>query len=185
MYDSERDSFMVALKALGYSMNTTDEDEIREAYDWLVDQRKTMDPIYGGDDVMDNMIAGNKAIAVVYSGDAAYAMTENENLEYLTPEQGTNMWYDAMVIMKDCTETTLAHEYIDFMLRDDSARANTEEIGYTSPVKTVFDEMVEGDYADISAYIPDTDNPNNEIFGYQSYHTKQLFAEYWTKVKAK
>ena len=185
MYDSERDSFMVALKALGYSMNTTDEGEIREAYDWLVSQRETMNPIYGGDDVMDNMIAGNKAIAVVYSGDAAYAMLENENLDYSTPYQGTNMWYDAMVITKDCTETNLAHEFIDFMLRDESALANTLEIGYTSPVESAYNEMIEGDYSGISAYITDVDNPKNEIFGYQSYRTKQLFAEYWTKVKAK
>ena len=56
MYDSERDSFMIALKALGYSMNTTDENQIQEAYQWLVDQRNTMDPIYAGDDVIDNMI---------------------------------------------------------------------------------------------------------------------------------
>lgn len=61
MYDSERDSFMIALKALGYSMNTTNESEIEEVYQWLIDQRDTMDPIYAGDDVIDNMISGNKS----------------------------------------------------------------------------------------------------------------------------
>ena len=80
MYDSERDSFMIALKALGYSMNTTNESEIEEAYQWLIDQRDTMDPIYAGDDVIDNMISGNKALAVVYSGDASYIISENPNL---------------------------------------------------------------------------------------------------------
>ena len=110
MYDSERDSFMVALKACGYSMNTTDENEINEAYNWLVEQQKTMEPIYAGDDVIDNMISGNKAMAVVYSGDACYIMSENENLDYFQPEQGTNIWYDAMVITKDCENTDLAHE---------------------------------------------------------------------------
>ena len=72
MYDSERDSFMIALKALGYSMNTTNKSELQQAYEWLVEQNKTMKPVYVGDDVMDNMISGNKDMAVVYSGDGAY-----------------------------------------------------------------------------------------------------------------
>ena len=110
MYDSERDSFMIALKALGYSMNTTDKAEIDEAYNWLIEQRNTVSPVYAGDDVIDNMISGNKAIAVVYSGDASYIMSENEDLEYSAPEEGTNIWQDAMVITKDCTQTQLAHD---------------------------------------------------------------------------
>ena len=185
MYDSERDSFMIALKALGYSMNTTNEAEIEEAYQWLIDQRDTMDPIYAGDDVIDNMISGNKALAVVYSGDASYIISENPNLDYFTPEQGTNRWYDAMVITKDCSEVQLAHEFIDFMISDKSALSNTEEVGYTSTVKSAFETMKEGDYAGISSYIPDTTNPNNEIFAYQQPKIKQKFAELWTKVKAK
>lgn len=185
MYDSERDSFMIALKALGYSMNTTNEAEIEEAYQWLIDQRDTMDPIYAGDDVIDNMISGNKALAVVYSGDASYIISENPNLDYFTPEQGTNRWYDAMVITKDCSEVQLAHEFINFMISDKSALSNTEEVGYTSTVKSAFETMKEGDYAGISSYIPDTTNPNNEIFAYQQPKIKQKFAELWTKVKAK
>lgn len=88
MYDSERDSFMIALKALGYSMNTHDENEIQAAYEWLIQQRDTMKPVYAGDDVIDNMISGNKALAVVYSGDGAYIMSENEDLGFLMPEGG-------------------------------------------------------------------------------------------------
>ena len=184
MYDSERDSFMIAMKALGYSMNTTDEKEIQDAYEWLVRQRNTMNPIYAGDDVIDNMISGNKAMAVVYSGDACYIMGENENLEYLTPSQGTNVWYDAMVMTRDCSEVALAHKFIDFFLREDNAIANTEEVGYTSPVKTAFEEMVAGDYADISAYVPDADNEKNEIFAYQDPKIKAQYAALWTKIKA-
>ena len=185
MYDSERDSFMIALKALGYSMNTKNLDEIQQAYEWLIRQRDTMDPIYAGDDVIDNMISGNKALAVVYSGDASYIISENPNLDYFTPEQGTNRWYDAMVITKDCSEVQLAHEFINFMISDKSALSNTEEVGYTSTVKSAFETMKEGDYAGISSYIPDTTNPNNEIFAYQQPKIKQKFAELWTKVKAK
>lgn len=184
MYDSERDSFMIALKALGYSMNTTDEEEIQDAYNWLIEQRDTMDPIYAGDDVIDNMISGNKAMAVVYSGDASYIISENENMDYMTPSQGTNVWYDAMLITRDCNEVDLAHEFINFMLRDDNALANTEEVGYTSPVVSAFEEMKETTYEGISSYIPEIDNEDNEIFGYQAPAIKQKYAELWTKVKA-
>lgn len=184
MYDSERDSFMIALKALGYSMNTTDEKEIEDAYNWLIEQRDTMDPIYAGDDVIDNMISGNKAMAVVYSGDASYIISENENMAYLTPSQGTNVWYDSMLITRDCSEVDLAHEFINFMLRDDNALANTEEVGYTSPVVSAFEEMKETTYEGISSYIPEIDNEDNEIFAYQAPAVKQLYAELWTKVKA-
>ncbi len=185
MYDSERDSFMVALKALGYSMNTHDTEQIEEAYNWLITQRDTMEPVYAGDDVIDNMISGNKALAIVYSGDASYIMSENENMGYYTPQQGTNIWYDAMVITKDCQEVELAHQFIDFMLREDVALANTEYVGYSSVVTSAFEEMQKTVYAGINAYVPDTDNANDEIFAYQDTQTKQLFAQLWTKVKAK
>ena len=184
MYDSERDSFMIAMKALGYSMNSTDIDEIQAAYEWLIDQRNNMDPIYAGDDVIDNMISGNKAIAIVYSGDGAYIIDENEDLDFLTPQQGTNIWYDAMVMTRDCTETELAHKFINFMISEEAAIANTMEVGYTSTVQTAFDEMVNGDYEGIAAYVPDTDNPKNEIFGYQDPKIKAVYSELWTKVKA-
>lgn len=184
MYDSERDSFMIALKALGYSMNTKNEQEIQEAYEWLINQRDTMDPIYAGDDVIDNMISGNKALAVVYSGDASYIISENPDLDYFTPDEGTNVWYDAMVITKDCNEVELAHKFINFMLDENSALSNSEEVGYTSTVQSAFDAMVEGDYEGISSYIPEVDNPNSEIFAYQEPKIKQKYAELWTKVKA-
>ena len=165
-------------------MNTTDENQIQEAYQWLVDQRNTMDPIYAGDDVIDNMISGNKAMAVVYSGDASYIISENPNMDYFTPSQGTNNWYDAMVITRDCNETELAHQFINFMLNEESALSNTEEVGYTSPVKSVYETMIEGDYEGVSSYIPDFENPNSEIFRYQEPKIKQKYAELWTKIKA-
>lgn len=184
MYDSERDSFMVALKALGYSMNTTNTDEIDEAYQWLIEQRDTMNPVYAGDDVIDNMISGNKAIAVVYSGDAAYIMSENEDLAFSVPEEGTNIWQDAMVITGDCTETELAHAYINFMLEAEHAYANTVEVGYTSPVVEARTQAAENDFAGIEAYLPDTTRENDEVFRYQEQDIKEYFSELWTKVKA-
>jgi spermidine/putrescine transport system permease protein len=184
MYDSERDSFMVALKALGYSMNTTDEKEIKEAYQWLLDQRDSMGVVYAGDDVIDNMISGNKAIAVVYSGDAAYIMSENENMEYIEPGQGTNVWCDAMVITKECGDSDLAHAFMDFMLEPENAYKNSEYVGYTSPILSVANELAMGEYEGISAYTPDFDGEKNEVFRYQEPEIKEMFADLWTKVKA-
>ncbi|MBO5452968.1 MAG: extracellular solute-binding protein [Clostridia bacterium] len=185
MYNSERDSFMVALKALGYSLNTTDKAQLYKAYEWLVEQNRLMNPVYVGDEVIDSMINGNKAMAIVYSGDAAYIMSENENLEFFAPDAGTNMWIDGMVITKDCTNTDLAHKWIDFMLEEESARANTVEIGYSSPVESVYNEISTTEYDGISAYVPRLDNENDEFFRYQPLEIKQYCAELWIKVKAK
>ncbi len=184
MYDSERDSFMIALKALGYSMNTTDEEEIKEAYQWLIDQRNTMNVVYAGDDVMDNMISGNKALAVVYSGDGAYIMAENENMAYFEPEEGTNMWCDAMVMTKDCDDRDLAEAFMNYMISEEVAEANSIYVGYTSPVKSVAENLAETEFEGINAYVPGFDGPENEVFRYQDMKLKQLFADYWTKVKA-
>ena len=100
LYDSERDSFMMALKALGYSMNTTNEQEIQEAYEWLVQCVESMDTEIVTDEIIDNMAQGRKALGLIYSGDATYVMDENENMGYYMPKSGTNLWSDAMVIPK-------------------------------------------------------------------------------------
>ena len=184
MYDSERDSFMIALKALGYSMNTTNQNEIQAAYDWLIEQKKTMDVVYAGDDVMDNMISGNKAIAVVYSGDGAYIMAENEDLDYFDPPEGTNEWCDAMVMTKYCEDTELAESFMDYMLEYDNVYKNSIFVGYTTPVTQVREDMKNAEFEGIDSYLPVFGAPNNEVFGYQDTETKQYFADLWTKIKA-
>lgn len=184
MYDSERDSFMVALKALGYSMNTTDKQEIQEAYQWLIDQKENMDIVYAGDDVMDNMIAGNKAIAVVYSGDGAYIMAENEDLGFIEPEEGTNEWCDCMVMTKDCTDTDLAEAFMDYMLEYDVVYDNSIFVGYTTPVAQVREDMKQEEFKGINAYIPNFGAKNNEVFRYQDTETRAFYSDLWTKIKA-
>ena len=184
MYDSERDSFMVALKALGYSMNTTDRKEIKEAYDWLIDQKKNMDVVYAGDDVMDNMISGNKAIAVVYSGDATYIMAENDDLEFLEPPEGTNEWCDAMVMTKSCRDTELAEQFMDYMLEYDNICTNTYFVGYTTPVVKAREDLRTGEYDGIDAYMPNFGAKNNEVFRYQDTDLRAYYSDLWTKVKA-
>ena len=184
MYDSERDSFMVALKALGYSMNTENEDEINEAYEWLMAVQQTMDPAYVTDEVNDAMINEEKAIAVVYSGAAAYIMSENENMAFAMPKQGTNVWSDAMVIPADAKCPGLANEFINYMISYDSAMDSSVTVGYTSSNKQVLEELTaeDGYYANNGAYLPDISNPKNEVFKHNEVLKKKL-SELWIKVK--
>ena len=185
MIDSERESFMIALKSLGYSMNTDNYDEIDEAYKWLIDQRETMDVVYVGDDAIDNMVSGNKSIAVVYSGDAALIMAENDELEYFEPEEGTEEWCDSLIITDNCEDTDLAHKFIDFTLREEEGIKNDIFIGYTSPVTSVRKYMAENDYEGLeSAYLPEFGRPGNEVFKYQETKLKEHYSDLWTKVKA-
>lgn len=184
MYDSERDSFMIALKSLGYSMNTTSEKEYEEAYEWLVKQRETMEPVYVGDDVMDNMISGNKAMAVVYSGDGAYVIDENENLKFFIPEEGSNVWCDAMVITKTSKETTLANQFINYMIDEEVSYRNTEYVGYDSSVQSTYEAFRDDVFLGNTGCAPDLSNRLNESFRYQETELKQFCAELWTKVKS-
>ena len=160
LYDSERDSFMMALKALGYSMNTENEAELNEAYEWLVQCVETMDTEIVTDEIIDNMAQGRKALGLIYSGDASYVMAENEDMGYFMPETGTNLWSDAMVIPKNAKNPDLAHAFINYASDYDGAYDNSSYVGYTSANQEVMDDLSGegGDYEGINAYIPRTDN---------------------------
>ena len=185
LYDSERDSYMVALKSLGYSMNTTNKEQLQKAYSWLEKQRDTMKPVYVGDDVIDNMISGNKAMAVVYSGDGAYIISENENMSFFVPKQGSNVWTDAMVMTKSCKNTDLAYKFMNYFLEKDVAKQNTAYIGYDSAVQSVYEYYRDEEYAGNPGCAPDTSNPKNEEFRYQKRDIKEYCASLWTKIKSK
>ncbi len=184
LYDSERDSFMMALKSLGYSMNTSDEREIQEAYEWLVQCVKTMDTEIVTDEIIDNMAQGRKALGLIYSGDATYVMDENEDMGYYMPESGTNIWSDAMVIPKNAKNPELAHAFINFASDYDGAYDNSSYVGYTSANQEVIDAIYGegGDYEGISAYLPRTDNENDEVFEYNE-ETKKIMGDLWSRVK--
>ena len=185
IYDSERDSFMMALKALGYSMNTENKDEIYEAYEWLLDMNDKMNPTYVTDEVIDGMMNGNKDIAVVYSGDATYIQSENEDMSFWMPNEGTNLWYDAMVIPKNAQNPLLAHEFINYTLTYEAALANSEYVGYTSPNEEVMLELSsdEGLYGAYEAYVPRDGYEKDEVFE-DNPVIKKTIAELWIKVKA-
>ena len=182
LYDSERDSFMMALKALGYSMNTKDEKELEEAYNWLVKCVETMEPEIVTDEIIDNMAQGRKALGLIYSGDAAYVMSENENMGFYMPETGTNLWSDAMVIPKNAENVELAHEFINYACSYEAAMDNSSFVGYTSANQEVMDELANGDYEGINAYAPRTGNDKNEVFEYDEA-TRKIISDYFSKVK--
>ena len=184
LYDSERDSFMMALKALGYSMNTENEQELQEAYEWLVQCVETMDTEIVTDEIIDNMAQGRKALGLIYSGDASYVMAENEDMGYFMPETGTNLWSDAMVIPKNAKNPDLAHAFINYASDYDGAYDNSSYVGYTSANQEVMDTLSGegGDYEGINAYIPRTDNENDEVFVYNE-DTKKIISDLWSRVK--
>lgn len=184
LYDSERDSFMMALKALGYSMNTENEQEINEAYDWLVQCVQTMKPEIVTDEIIDNMAQGRKALGLIYSGDATYVMAENENMGYYLPETGTNLWSDAMVIPKNARNPELAHAFINYASSYDGAYDNSSYVGYTSANQEVMDALYGegGDYEGINSYIPRSGNEMDEVFVYNE-KTKQIISNLWSRVK--
>ena len=185
IYDSERDSFMMAFKALGYSMNTEDPNEINDAYEWLLQMSNTMSPVYVTDEVIDGMMNGYKDIAVVYSGDAAVVLDENEDMSFYMPSQGTNIWCDAMVIPQNAENPKLAHEFINYMLTYEAAFDNTETVGYTSPNAEVFEEMTSSEdlYADNAAYLPRSGYDKDEMFHDNQTLMREL-SKLWIKVKA-
>lgn len=184
LYDSERDSFMMALKALGYSMNTKSQDELNAAYNWLIQCVQTMDPEIVTDEIIDNMAQARKALGVIYSGDAAYVMSENENMGFYMPKSGTNLWSDAMVIPKNAKNPKLANEFIRYITSYDAAMDNSSYVGYTSPNKEVMEELggKGGDYDGINAYTPRAGYDKDEVFQYDET-TRKIIADLWSRVK--
>ena len=186
MYDSQRDSLMVALKLLGYSINTRDINELEAAKNKLIDQQEATRPVYVTDTVINSMIAGNAALAVVYSGDAAFIMSENPNMNFALPKEGTNFWVDAMVIPADAPNPDLAHEFINFMMRPDIAQMNTEFVMYSTPNMKALEAVKNEPWAQNIAY-----NPPKELLyslDLEMYRDPGDFlAEFdriWTKVLA-
>ena len=184
LYDSERDSFMMALKNLGYSMNTENEEELNAAYEWLKSCVETMDAEIVTDEIIDNMAQGRKAMGLIYSGDAAYVMSENEDMGFYLPKEGTNLWCDAMVIPSNAKNVELAHEFMNFISSYDAAYENSDYVGYTSPNEEVMTTLSGegGTYEGINAYIPRSGYEKDENF-YFNEDTRKIISNLWSKVK--
>lgn len=183
MLDSQRDSIGITLKMLGYSLNTRNQAELDEAKRALMEQKKLV-LAYTGDEVKDKMISGEAAMAVVWSGDAMFMKGENPDLEYVIPEEGSNLWFDAMVIPSTSKHQKEAEMFIDFMCDPEIAFKNADYIGYSTPntetMKLLDEELIE----DKSAYPDDEDLVKCEVFEDLSDAIK-VYDEIWTEIKAK
>lgn len=185
MQDSVRDAFGVTLKYLGYSLNSTDLDELTEARDLLIKQ-KSLVQAYVIDQVRDKMIGNEAAIGVIYSGEAIYTQMENPDLEYVIPEEGSNIWIDSWVIPKNAENKENAEKFINFLCRPEIALMNFEYITYSTPNsearKLIEDEAIRNSeiaFPDLSKY------DNLETFQYLGTEADQTYGELWNQVKSR
>ncbi len=189
MQDSVRDAFTVALKRLGYSLNSTDPAELREAADLLLAQ-KPLVQAYVVDQVRDKMLNGEAAVGVIYSGELLYLREEAEalgldyELEYVVPEEGTNIWIDSWVIPYNARNKENAEKWINFLCRPDIAKKNFEYITYATPnfaARWILDEDQRRD-PDV---FPDlTQMTNSEVYRYLGTEAEDRYNELWKEIKA-
>ena len=184
MQDSVRDAFGVALRYLGYSLNSTDLDELTEARDLLIEQ-KPLVQAYVIDQVRDKMIGNEAAIGVIYSGEAIYTQKENPDLEYVVPKEGSNIWIDSWVIPKNAENKENAEKFINFLCRPDIALMNFEYITYSTP-NTEAREMIEDEAIRNSTIaFPDLEElPELETFQYLGQKADETYGELWNQVKS-
>ena len=183
MQNSMRDTYMVALKYLGYSVNTTDQNQINEAQQLLLKQKSDVQA-YLVDEARDEVVAGNATMAVVYSGEAYLAKEYNENLEYVIPKEGSNVWLDSWCVSKNCKNTEAAEKFLNFLCREDVAEKNFEYIYFSTPNEAVIDSMSEEDRNN-EAMVPSEDATKNcEVCTMIDPDTTSYMNNLWKELKA-
>ena len=184
MQDSVRDAFGVTLKYLGYSLNSTDLDELNDAKNLLIEQ-KPLVQAYVIDQVRDKMIGNEAALGVIYSGEAIYTQKENPNLEYVIPKEGSNIWIDSWVIPKNSEHKENAEKFINFLCRPDIALMNFEYITYSTPNEAARALIEDDDIRNSEIAFPDLSKYDNlETFQYLGTEADQVYGDLWNKVKS-
>ncbi len=181
MYDSMRDSIAVSLLYLGYDINTRSDAELAEAVEALKTQKPLVQS-YGGDEMRDSMINGSGAYCVTYSGDAVFSMMESEDLGYAVPEEGSNLWFDCMVIPKNSQHAEAAETFINFLLDPANATLNIEYIGYSTPNTEVLKNIDEW-YVNNNAFNPADDVVKRCTVYHDLGEFESKYAEAWQEVK--
>lgn len=185
MLDGMRDTMGMTLKYLGYSMNTTNPDEIAKARDLLIKQKDGV-LAYVCDDVRDKMLNGEAELALVFTGEGNKAVAESEGKLSMTavPKEGSNLAIDTMVILKTSKHIDLAEKFVNFMLRPDIALRNAEETGYTSP-NTEAVKMLPAEIGENTNYYPTKEELDRcEVFLYLDEEEEKLWSDAWTKIQA-
>ena len=184
MQDSVRDAFGVTLKYLGYSLNSTDLDELTEAKNLLIEQ-KPLVQAYVIDQVRDKMIGNEAALGVIYSGEAIYTQKENPNLEYVIPKEGSNIWIDSWVIPKNAEHKENAEKFINFLCRPDIELMNFEYITYSTPNEAARELIEDESIRNSEIAFPDLSKYDNlETFQYLGTEADQVYGDLWNKVKS-
>lgn len=184
MQDSVRDAFGATLKYLGYSLNSTDLDELTEAKNLLIEQ-KPLVQAYVIDQVRDKMIGNEAALGVIYSGEAIYTQKENPNLEYVIPKEGSNIWIDSWVIPKNAEHKENAEKFINFLCRPDIALMNFEYITYSTPNEATRELIEDESIRNSEIAFPDLSKYDNlETFQYLGTEADQVYGDLWNKVKS-
>jgi len=186
MLDSMRDTIGAALKRLGYSVNSTDPQEIEQAKKSLIEQKKLVNGYYV-DEIVDMMINGDAALALDWSGAAMDIYWQDvDYIKYAVPEEGSNLWFDCMVIPKTSQHKKEAEMFINFLLDPENAYQNSEFVGYTSPNKAAL-EMMKADNPevfDMPAYMPSDDILERcEVFK-DLGSAKELYNQAWIEISA-
>jgi len=183
MVDSYRDSFVPALRRLGYAINTTDESELTEAQGLLIDQ-KPLVMAYVVDEMMDMMLGEEASMALTWSGAAVSVMVDSPDLAYSVPTEGSNVWVDCMVIPKTSRHVTEAQQFIDYLCRPDIALQNTEWVGYSTTHQDALDNL-DPALTSMEAYNPPDDVLERcDVFLDLPEETKAYMGELWTELKA-
>lgn len=183
MADSVRDSFMVAEKRLGYSLNITDDEELREAQQLLIEQ-KPLVYSYLVDEAQDEMIAENAAMAVVYSGEAGLALEYNDKLAFSVPKEGSNMWIDSWFMPKSAKHIENAEKFLNFLCREDIARLNFDYVYYATPNTKVKDSL-DTELQENTTIFPPTEVLDNcEVFKSLDDEATMRYNLYWKEIKS-
>lgn len=183
MLDNSRDAMAIALKYLGYSMNTTDENELNKAFE-LLKQEKPILQGYVMDQIFDKLESGEAAIGAYYAGDYLTMHEENPNLKFCFPKEGTNVFVDAMCVLKNAENKDNAEAFINFMSGTQQSMANSEFIGYTSPNKEVKSLIDVDDLTKSIMYPDDATLAKSESYVNLPQETLDYYDTMWVKLKS-
>lgn len=184
MFDTYRDTIGVALKKLGYSLNSTDINQIEEAKQLLIEQRKTVDPIYGVDNGTTMIPAGESDINMIWSGEGLNLQEENPNLVYVVPKEGANFWIDSLCIPSNAKNVEGAEKFINFVSDKKSALRIADEIGYTTPNKEARLEQPESVRNNPNAYMTKEIMDRCEIYVDFPKDIKKIYDNAWLDIKS-
>lgn len=183
MFDTYRDTIGAALKSLGYSLNTSNADELEAAKELLLTQRQLVDPIYGVDNGTTMIARGETAINMIWSGEGLNLQDEHDNLQYVIPKEGVNFWIDSLAIPKDAPSPEAAEKFINFVSSKESALRIADEIGYTTPNKEAQLEQPEHIRSNPNAYMPEELMRISEFYSDLPLEVRQAYDYLWTEVK--